>query len=388
MRSARLGIGIPVGELFLIQLLIAVAACVLIPNFVRARAEGHYAACKSNLKNLSIALEMYAADSQGQYPPRLAALTPTYLRRVPSCPAAETDTYSASYEAHGTHFTVSCQGYNHRLNVAENRPALSESGWLPDQYHPAEASWLEVIVATVVFLGPAWWFLWKQLQNRPTPTLLQAVEFGKQHPWLDRLSAACWVLLCLVCTGAILALFRGYLRWILAPFLGGLLAHALVGFGWWFWGKLSPAPDEKPSSPVLSRAPQVQPPERLTLLPSASQRLQSRVLTVGLPLIWVLTVSAMPWFARGLEAALLGLAAGVLTSFPVYLWTRQFRRQCFERHLEVLPGSGLIYEHSRFWGRPVVRRVGSRADIRELREVDSGWQFQLGDRTYHTDSPP
>lgn len=42
-------------------------------------------ACKSNLKNIGTALEMYSTD-HGAYPRELTELTPTYLKTVPTCP--------------------------------------------------------------------------------------------------------------------------------------------------------------------------------------------------------------------------------------------------------------------------------------------------------------
>lgn len=41
--------------------------------------------CKSNLKNLSTALEMYSTDHGGAYPQSLEELTPQYLETVPRC---------------------------------------------------------------------------------------------------------------------------------------------------------------------------------------------------------------------------------------------------------------------------------------------------------------
>ncbi len=49
-------------------------------------------ACKSNLKNIGTALEMYSSDHGGEYPPSLATLSPEYLKRIPECPLAGQDT--------------------------------------------------------------------------------------------------------------------------------------------------------------------------------------------------------------------------------------------------------------------------------------------------------
>ncbi len=58
---------------------------------------GSLTACKSNLKNIGIALEMYSTDWSGSYPKSMTQLTPNYLKTIPKCPKAEGDTYSGSY---------------------------------------------------------------------------------------------------------------------------------------------------------------------------------------------------------------------------------------------------------------------------------------------------
>ncbi|CAN0480995.1 unnamed protein product, partial [Phaeothamnion confervicola] len=42
--------------------------------------------CSSNVKNLAVSLDMYAADYHGLYPKSLASLTPNYLKCIPQCP--------------------------------------------------------------------------------------------------------------------------------------------------------------------------------------------------------------------------------------------------------------------------------------------------------------
>lgn len=72
-------------------------AAIMVPNFMRARARGMLTACKSNLKNIGIALDMYAQDHEWQYPVRVDQLTPKYLKSLPVCPSVGRDTYSATY---------------------------------------------------------------------------------------------------------------------------------------------------------------------------------------------------------------------------------------------------------------------------------------------------
>jgi hypothetical protein len=77
--------------------------------------------CKSNLKNIGTASEMYSTDNKGDYAPSLARLTPNYLRLIPTCPSVERNTYSRGYTAINSHvgqtpynaYTVVCTGNNH-----------------------------------------------------------------------------------------------------------------------------------------------------------------------------------------------------------------------------------------------------------------------------------
>ena len=55
-------------ELMIVIAIIAILAAILVPNFLKARAQGQLTACKSNCKNLATALEMYASDNGGRYP--------------------------------------------------------------------------------------------------------------------------------------------------------------------------------------------------------------------------------------------------------------------------------------------------------------------------------
>src|SRR5205809_3554706 len=66
---------------------IPILAAILIPNFLRARAQSQYAASKGNLKNLATALERCFVDKAG-YPAAITDLAQgqAYLRAVPKDP--------------------------------------------------------------------------------------------------------------------------------------------------------------------------------------------------------------------------------------------------------------------------------------------------------------
>ncbi|MBQ7502406.1 hypothetical protein IJT93_06795 [bacterium] len=88
-----------------------------------AEVSDFYGDCKSNLRNIGIACEMYATDNRGAYPRSLQQLQPEYLKLLPQCPSAEADTYSDSYEfsSEPDVFTVYCKGSSHASH-AENYP--------------------------------------------------------------------------------------------------------------------------------------------------------------------------------------------------------------------------------------------------------------------------
>lgn len=101
---------------------VAVVATLAAPDW-RARwhslpgvAQNDLTACKSNMKQVGTALEMYSADFSGRYPLSLAPLTPVYLKTLPSRPAARQDTYSAGFQLNDRQviYTLVCAGGHHR----------------------------------------------------------------------------------------------------------------------------------------------------------------------------------------------------------------------------------------------------------------------------------
>lgn len=112
-RQQRLAVALILGLLF-------GGTVLLVPNFLMARAQGRLTACRSNLKNIALALEMYASDNEGSYPPSLALLTRgNYLKAIPGCygedeDAAPVDSYSEGYQVIGPKsFQLCCKGLRH-----------------------------------------------------------------------------------------------------------------------------------------------------------------------------------------------------------------------------------------------------------------------------------
>lgn len=106
-------------ELMIVIAIIAILAAILVPNFLKARAQGQLTACKSNCKNIATALEMYASDNSGRYPldgqfaPSLTG--GNYLKTIPTCPSVGSDTYGGPYTSGQTPdcFSFWCSGNNH-----------------------------------------------------------------------------------------------------------------------------------------------------------------------------------------------------------------------------------------------------------------------------------
>ncbi len=111
-------------NVFTVLGIIIALGVVIAPNFLRARSQGSVTACKSNLKNIGTALEMYSTDHGGHYPEKLGDLTPQYLRTIPTCPSAGIDTYSPSYRSTRVpdYYLVFCSGSNHQGSCPPNFP--------------------------------------------------------------------------------------------------------------------------------------------------------------------------------------------------------------------------------------------------------------------------
>jgi len=57
-------------ELLVVIAIIAILAAMLLPALARAKESGKRISCLNNLRQLGLAAQMYASDSQGFYPPR------------------------------------------------------------------------------------------------------------------------------------------------------------------------------------------------------------------------------------------------------------------------------------------------------------------------------
>src|SRR2546427_6823493 len=87
VRRLRNKRGFTLIELLIVVAIIAILAAILIPNFLRARAQSQVAATKGNLKNVATALESYFVDSAA-YPQTGVNLIPSYTRALPTDPCS------------------------------------------------------------------------------------------------------------------------------------------------------------------------------------------------------------------------------------------------------------------------------------------------------------
>ena len=106
VRRLRNKRGFTLIELLIVVAIIAILAAILIPNFLRARAQAQVAATKGNLKNVATALESYFVDSASYPSPDATSLIPSYTRALPNDPCAGNAAFGAaggySYTATGT----------------------------------------------------------------------------------------------------------------------------------------------------------------------------------------------------------------------------------------------------------------------------------------------
>jgi Tfp pilus assembly protein PilE len=124
--AKSLGCTMTLIEFFIILAIIAILAAITVPGFMRARQQGQWAACRSNLKKLSTAVELYAEDNRKQLPESLVDLVPRYMTSLPMCPAARQFRYRYTCNQRADNYTIYCCGNAHRPVAADDRPRFSK----------------------------------------------------------------------------------------------------------------------------------------------------------------------------------------------------------------------------------------------------------------------
>ena len=372
----------------------AILAAVFLPNFLRARALGQQTSCHRNLKNIATAVEMYGTDNQGRNPVTLARLCPIYLKEIPTCPAAGSDSYSSSYSIaiKPDVFSFICSGRHH---TPEGDPGYhSEAGLLkgPPARRGHQTTMLDVFLSFILTVGSLWTLLVNISLCWPEP-VPESKELLQSHPRLARANWWAWPLLCLLLTSLVAwtVPFSGWLgRFCVSVFVGPFLAQLLVRLGAGLWRRLGPR-SASAGGPVGSpdELPRLHDPWLVEIVLGGREQLLSNWFTHGVPWLTVLLCMGLP--ARGpdpvlaLRHSLLGLAVGIFLLFPAYRWGQQWSRQLFHQQLEWVPGSGEILLHSRRWGWPLSQSLGTQADVQSLQPIGAGlfrlrmagWSFRI-----------
>lgn len=118
-------------ELLIVVAIIAILAAILIPNFLRARAQSQLSATKGNMKNSATALESYFVDNNA-YPTAITQLTPSYVRVVPNdacLPGQTAFLYAASSNSY-TVYASSWAGVPCSATLGYNGVSYTPSGGL------------------------------------------------------------------------------------------------------------------------------------------------------------------------------------------------------------------------------------------------------------------
>jgi len=87
MRAPRSRTGFTLIELTVAISIIAILAAILFPVFARARAKAHQTNCQTNLRQIGLALSLYARDHAGHLPPEQDDLSPLLGRYLPDASA-------------------------------------------------------------------------------------------------------------------------------------------------------------------------------------------------------------------------------------------------------------------------------------------------------------
>ena len=129
-----------------ITVMLVVIAGVLgyfvVPNYLRKRHGEQMLGCRSNLKNIGTALDMYAKDHSGAFPEKLEPLIPDYLVKRPVCPSAGESTYQLAVgpeaprneSKEAAYYYVACAGHHHgNAGLPQDRPAYTSIEGVLDQ---------------------------------------------------------------------------------------------------------------------------------------------------------------------------------------------------------------------------------------------------------------
>lgn len=109
---------------------LALLGYLIVPGCLRQRQGSHLTFCKSHLKEIGTAMEMYSTDNSGHYPRSLQQLVPKYIKELPECEAAGKMSYTlmtgqTAYNSPGfdDYYLLQCQGSFHTdCSIPKNYP--------------------------------------------------------------------------------------------------------------------------------------------------------------------------------------------------------------------------------------------------------------------------
>jgi prepilin-type N-terminal cleavage/methylation domain-containing protein len=126
-------------ELLVVIAILALLAALILPVLAQVRESARQTACRSNLRQIGLALDLYRQDYNG-FPPRLSTLYPAYVRdaRVYLCPSdPERGLHDGNEFLEGNLYLRTGVSYDYLPNWG---PAW-EAGWWNPPPRPGAGKW-------------------------------------------------------------------------------------------------------------------------------------------------------------------------------------------------------------------------------------------------------
>lgn len=361
----------------------------LVPFLQQGLIRAELLRCRTNVKNLGSALTTYGqnhlSEGKAQYPGSLSELETDLGHPLPQCPVG--GPYRISFEEPGEEFVVCCShSAMHRL--PQGYPRFSTSGPEPGP-QPLDGPVDRTCYGLLMAAGLCFYLL--QLpavrEDIPVPASVQRSLEGRL--WLRYLDALGWCALGVLCTTAV---WFATMSWpsllprFLASAIGGsYLARLLARLGWTLWDALLPSAHPCVGKGELHEAPFLTGGLRAPVVPFIAQRARAMFLGRIMPGVGLATAFLAPLLFAELEhswqAAGGVFVAVALLVYPLCCPWEIWQTGLFREELEWVPGTGLLLLHSRPGGRPQVKVLGNRSDLREVLVVDGLASLTLPERT-------
>lgn len=120
-------------ELMIVIAIIGLLAALIIPNFSKARSQSKFSACKTNIKNIATAIEMYSVAEDAMYPINLGKIiTADYIPQEPFCPEKQTSYRYGRTSSPCVGYSIWCAGNNHYTMLMYTGPGYGSVSGLKD----------------------------------------------------------------------------------------------------------------------------------------------------------------------------------------------------------------------------------------------------------------